>query len=143
MYTYLLTAILAAALAFGAGWQVQNWRYSNQEKLNAEQKLVDERVSAKTTLRRFDNVVIAESAATARQAVLVRNAAAAGTALSELRAQSAAAVRSADATFAACLAGVHTLRVVFDSCSGELQSISRAADAHVSDITTLSAAWPK
>ena len=143
MYTYLLTAILAAALAFGAGWQVQNWRYSNQEKLNAEQKLVDERVSAKTTLRRFDNVAVAQNEATARQAVLVRNAAAAGTALDELRAQSAAAVRSADATFSACIEGIHTLRVVFDSCSGELQSISRAADAHVSDITTLRQAWPQ
>ena len=30
LYTYAATAIVAAALAFGAGWQTQEWRYGKQ-----------------------------------------------------------------------------------------------------------------
>ena len=30
LYTYAATAIVAGALAFGAGWQVQSWRYEKQ-----------------------------------------------------------------------------------------------------------------
>lgn len=30
LYTYAATAIVAGALAFGAGWQVQEWRYGKQ-----------------------------------------------------------------------------------------------------------------
>ena len=30
LYTYAATAIVAGALAFGAGWQTQEWRYGKQ-----------------------------------------------------------------------------------------------------------------
>ena len=30
LYTYAATAIVAGALAFGAGWKVQSWRYEKQ-----------------------------------------------------------------------------------------------------------------
>lgn len=30
LYTYAATAIVAGALAFGGGWQVQSWRYEKQ-----------------------------------------------------------------------------------------------------------------
>ena len=30
LYTYAATAIVAGALSFGAGWQVQSWRYEKQ-----------------------------------------------------------------------------------------------------------------
>ena len=30
LFTYAATAVVAAALAFGAGWQTQEWRYGKQ-----------------------------------------------------------------------------------------------------------------
>lgn len=31
MYTYVATALVAGALAFGAAWKTQNWRYAAKE----------------------------------------------------------------------------------------------------------------
>jgi hypothetical protein len=37
LYTYAATAIVAGALAFGAGWQTQEWRYGKQIATTAAQ----------------------------------------------------------------------------------------------------------
>ena len=40
MYTYVVTAIVAAALAFGTAWKTQNWRYGAKE---AERQRIEAR----------------------------------------------------------------------------------------------------
>lgn len=38
LYTYAATAIVAGALAFGGGWQVQAWRWDAADKQRIEQE---------------------------------------------------------------------------------------------------------
>lgn len=43
MYTYVATAVVAAVLAFGAGWKVQAWRYDSAALEASKQVAADAR----------------------------------------------------------------------------------------------------
>ena len=49
LYTYAATAIVAGALAFGAGWQVQSWRFDAKEKQRLESEAEIRRMNEKRT----------------------------------------------------------------------------------------------
>ena len=55
LYTYAATAIVAGALAFGAGWKVQAWRYdaADADRMRAEQTAAAARESDARQQRRF------------------------------------------------------------------------------------------
>lgn len=66
LYTYAATAIVAGALAFGAGWKVQAWRYdaADADRMRAEQTAAAARESDARQQRRFADQGAARHAAT-------------------------------------------------------------------------------
>lgn len=147
LYTYAATAIVAGALAFGAGWQVQAWRYDAQiEGLKAQhaEATAKAQSDARATEKALsDKLQEAQNNATKRENKLRSDAAAARSTADGLRdtiysiradlpsySQSAAA-KTADT--AAELLGV---------CADEYRSVAEAADRIASDTVMLLDAWP-
>lgn len=139
----VITAALSAVMAFGSAWQIQNWRFDAKEKQRVEQQLTDQRTSAATAIRRVDAVSQAQSTAAVRLGVLRRSAGAARNELDGLRTSSAEALRVAGASLDACTATAATLGRLLNQCGAEYQDLGAVADRHVSDIKTLTEAWPK
>ena len=148
LYTYAATAIVAGALAFGAAWQTQEWRYGKQiadiqaqhaaALASANQKALDDTIK----MQRTKDEAIAKAEQRAAQ-----NAAAAGAArrtadglrdtIYSIRADlpsysQSAAAKTADT--AAELLGV---------CADEYRSVAEKADRHAADTVMLIEAWPK
>ena len=147
LYTYAATAIVAGALAFGAGWQTQEWRYGKQiadtaaqhatALASANQKALDDTIK----MQRTKDEAIAKAEQRAAQ-----NAAAAG-----------AARRTADglrgtlydfraslpgASTAALIARADTAAELFGACVDEYRSVAESADRHAADAVMLFEAWP-
>ena len=148
LYTYAATAIVAGALAFGAGWQTQEWRYGKQiagiqaqhatALASANQKALDDTIKMQRT--KDDAIQQAEARA-------AQNAAAA-----------AAARRTADglrgtlyefraslpnAAPATVIARADSAAELLGTCADEYRSVAEAADRIASDRQTLIDAWPK
>ena len=148
LYTYAATAIVAGALAFGAGWKVQAWRYDAQiattasqhatALASANQKALDDTIK----MQRTKDAAIQQAEQRA-----AKNAAAA-----------AAARRTADGLrdtlyqFRASLPGLAPAAVIeradtaaelLGACAAEYQDVAAAADRINSDRQTLIDAWPK
>lgn len=148
LYAYAATAIVAGALAFGAGWQTQEWRYGKQiagiqaqhatALASANQKALDDTIK----MQRTKDETIAKAERRAAQ-----HAAAA-----------AAARRTADGLrdtlyqFRASLPGLaqpaavvaaDTAAELFGQCVGALTDLAAKADAHASDALMLQQAWPR
>ena len=85
MYTYVATAILAAALSATGTWKVQQWRMDAKEKEHVEQILDAERRAAAKALRNQETVIAAQSEAARRATDLRRDAAGARAAADGLR----------------------------------------------------------
>ena len=143
MTPQLIIAAVIAAAGFGAGWQIQSWRYGAKEKEHAEQKLVEVRQSAAAAIRRADSVIAAQSASSIRAAGLRRDLDSARSELARLRIAIRDSVPATDATTAACPDRTDTVRELFAACATELQSVAGAADRHASDALMLREAWPK
>ena len=148
LYTYAATAIVAGALAFGAGWQTQEWRYGKQiadtasqhatALASANQKALDDTIK----MQRAKDEAIKAAEQRAKQ-----NAASA-----------AAARRTADGLrdtlyqFRASLPGLAPAAVIeradtaaelLGHCAGALTDLAIKADAHASDSLMLQQAWPR
>lgn len=148
LYTYAATAVVAGALAFGGGWQVQAWRYDAQIAdmqashataiADANQKALDETIKMQRT--KDDAIAKAELRA-------AQNAAAA-----------AAARRTADGlrgtlyAFRSSLPSLAPATVIeradtaaelLGACAAEYQDLAAAADRINSDRQTLIEAWPR
>ena len=148
LYTYAATAIVAGALAFGAGWKVQAWRYDAQiattaaqyaEALaSANQKALDDTIKMQRT--KDDAIKAAEQRA-------AQNAAAAASARRDadgLRAQlSGVPARIARATDSAVREYAATASVVFVECVGAYQDLAGQADGHAADVRLMQEAWPR
>ena len=148
MYTYAATAIVAGALAFGAGCKVQAWRYDAQiadiqaqhatALASANQKALDDTIK----MQRTKDEAIAKAEQRAAQ-----NAAAAGAAR-----RTADGLRDTLYSFRASLASAAPATVIeradtaaelFGQCAGALTDLAVKADAHASDALMLIDAWPK
>ena len=147
LYTYAATAIVAGALAFGAGWQTQEWRYGKQiagiqaqhatALASANQKALDDTIKMQRT--KDEAIKAAEQRA-------AKNAAAADSArraADSLRGDLASvpdrirgATRDAVDQYAA------TASVVFDQCVRRYSEVAGAAQGHAADVETLRDAWP-
>lgn len=143
MYTYLATAILAAALAFAGAWQTQNWRYGAMEKDRVTTQLETDRLAHIGDIHREERVITAQNAALGRAAVARRDAADSRNELDSVRALADSAVTAAHASHEACIVEAAALNNVFKSCAGRYQELGAAADDHANDVKTLSDAWPK
>ena len=148
LYTYAATAIVAGALAFGAGWQTQAWRYDAQiadmqashakASADAAQKAMDQTIKMQRT--KDDAIKAAEQRA-------AKNAAAADSAR-----RAADSLRSNLYSFRASLPGLtkpaaavaaDTAAELFGQCAGALTDVAAKADAHAGDALMLIEAWPK
>ena len=148
LYTYAATAIVAGALAFGAGWQTQEWRYGKQiadiqaqhatALASANQKALDDTIKMQRT--KDDAIAKAEQRA-------AQNAAAAGAAR-----RTADGLRDTLYSFRASLASAAPATVIeradtaaelFGQCAGALTDVAVKADAHASDALMLQQAWPR
>lgn len=139
LYVYLL----AALLGFGAGWQIQSWRIDAKELGYAEQELSDERSAAAAALRRADNVIAAQNEAAVRLYGLRAAAVATRGELDRLRTQSAETLRAAGASLDACIIGATAFSQLLSVCGEDFARLAATADRHVSDIKTITQAWPK
>jgi hypothetical protein len=138
----LIIAAVIAAVSFGGAWQIQSWRFTAKENERAQQQLADQRSSAAGAIRRADNVIAAQSAATSRDAVLRRDAAGARTALVGLHDATEQAMRDAAATHAACVERTATLSELLRAVAQAGGEVSAQADRHANDAQTLIEAWP-
>lgn len=148
LYTYAATAIVAGALAFGAGWQTQEWRYGKQiadisqkhaiALASANQKALDDTIKMQRT--KDEAIAKAEQRA-------AKNAAAADSA-----SRTADSLRSTLYSFRASLPGLaqpaaavaaDTAAELFGQCAGTLADVAAKADAHASDSLMLLEAWPR
>lgn len=149
IYTHAAAALLAGAIAFTAGWQVQGWRLGAQiATIRAEQ--ADALAGATAAARaqeatRFSTVQKAQDDATKRAQTARADATAARAELERLRAVLAARPRSpagAD-TAAACAVRADARSVVLAECAGALTELAGQADRLNADRLMLMEAWPR
>ena len=143
MNPQLIIAALIAAAGFASGWHVQTIRYTAKEAQNAKQELVQIRQSAATTVRRMDNTLLAENAATDRAVVLRRDLDGARTELERLRITLTHRVPGTATATGACAVGTPAVDQLLFECAADLTEMAGKADRHANDAKTLSEAWPK
>lgn len=141
--TYLATGLLSAAVAFGTAWQIQDWRADAHEKDRIKQQADDEREAGARERGRIANVVDAQNAARAREVRLRADADGARTAVVGLRASTDAALAAAGASHEACLVSAAATGELFNASAEKYRALAEVADRHVSDLQTLTDAWPK
>jgi len=143
MYTYVATAILAAALSATGTWKIQQWRMDAKEKEHVEQILDAERRAAAKALRNQETVIAAQSEAARRSATLRRDAAGARAAADGLRSATDQTLRDAAASLDACTVRANTLGELFVTVEEAGRGMAQKADLHANDLKTLTDAWPK
>ena len=139
----LILALIIALTGFGSAWKIQDWRYGAREAEHAQQILADQRLSAAVAIRRADNVIDAQNAATIRDRGLRDAAAGARAALVGLHDAAGRAMRDAEASHSTCVDAATAQRAVLTQCAESYQGMAEVADRHVSDIKTLIDASPK
>lgn len=164
--THIAAALVAGALAFGAAWQVQAWRYGEQisdlKREHAEavassaNQISDLKLehaeavasSAKSALKLTEhyreNANAAVKKAEARAAQNKRDADALRAELDGLRGDIADVperIRSATREAVDQYAAAAT--VVFGECAARYSELAVSATGHASDVQTMMDAWPK
>ena len=152
--TYWLQLVLIAAgiaVGFGAAWNLQGIRLDSLEvefakyRLDMERQASEARQAAfKQQAAWFQEKEDALNAARLRENILRRDVATAQSAARGLR-DDLTALRervSAD-TVEACRRYVGTLSDVLSECSDKYSEVAGVADQCVSDVQTLTEAWPK
>lgn len=148
LITHTAAAVLGAALADTAAWQVQGWRLGGQiTTLQASHASERARASQaawaaeRATAIRYQGAL---NVARTREAALQRDAARARALSDGLREQAAhAARRIADGAAPAAVAEYATaVGELFADCSRAHQELARQADGHAADATALRDAWP-
>ena len=148
LYTYAATAIVAGALAFGAGWQTQEWRYGKQiagiqaqratALASANQKALDDTIKMQRTK---DDAIKAAEQRAKTQAANAANARADADRLRGTLYDFRASLPNAST--AALIARADTAAELFGACVDEYRSVAESADRHAADAVMLFEAWPK
>lgn len=143
----IISALLAAALAFATAWQAQSWRY---ERLIAEQQagqalqLAQSHADARAAQAALDAKYQGALNDARRRETSLRESAAAARAesdgLRQLAADTARRLAAAPAT--AVLDYAATASGLLADCSAAYQGLAATADGHTSDVRTLMQAWP-
>lgn len=148
LYTYAATAIVAGALAFGAGWQTQEWRYGKQiagiqaqhatALASANQKALDDTIKMQRTK---DDAIKAAQDRAKREAA---NAVAARSERDGLRAQlESVTVQLSSASCPSIRQYATTLTGLFDQCAGAFEGMAGKAQGHAADARLMLESWPK
>lgn len=148
IYTHVLAAILAAALAGWGGWAVNGWRLGEQiatiKAAQIEAVNAATREARATESRRFLEVQNAQANATKRAQVARADSAAAHSELSRLRdAIAAPPVCVPGDTASASDVGTDTAGVVLSECGQALTDLAATADRLHADRMMLLESWPR
>lgn len=143
MNPQIIIAAIIAAMGFGSAWQIQSWRYGAKESERVQLLLIDREAQAARALRNSDTVIAAQNAAAARIVVLRRDGDSARNQLVSLSNAADEALRRAKAGHDASLNTATAAVNILKQCGKEYAGLAEVADRHVSDIQTLTAAWPK
>ena len=147
MSPQLLIAAIIAAIGFSGGfgvaWKMQAGTINAKDAQYAESKLAQVQQSAAADIRRLDNTITAQRAATARSVALRRDLDSARSELERLRDTLARPVPGTSAAADACPERTDPARQLLAACATELQAVAGAADRHASDAQALVEAWPK
>lgn len=147
MSPQLLIAAVIAAIGFSGGfglaWKMQAGTINANEAQYAEQKLAQVQQSAAASIRRTDNVIIAQNEATTRAIRLRRDLDGARNELDRLRDTINSDMPRTGDTGDACTERTDPARELLAACATELQSVAGAADRHANDAKALTDAWPK
>ena len=143
MSPQLLIAAIIAAASFGTAWRIQDWRFDAKEKTHAEQKLAQVQLSAAADIRRMDNTIQAQRAATSRAVALRRDLDSSRSELERLRDTLARPVPGTSAAADACVESGSKRNVVLLECLASYEALARDADLWKNDALMLRDAWPK
>lgn len=139
----LVSAMLAGSTAWGVAWKIQSGRMAQLEKEYAEKALDEAKELRLLENRRAAGLAEAQNAAARRDAGLRADAANARAGADSLRDTARALVAEARTGHEACVVRATALSSVLSKCSVSYQELADRADRHVSDIITLTEAWPK
>ena len=135
--------VLLLSLAFGGGWQINQWRHDSHEKQAIEAAAVQERELHAMEQKRSSNVIAAQNVARTRETALRRDADSARDALDRLRTQSDAALQSARSSHDACIVTSVAATELLNQCGKRYTELGATADRHASDSMMLIESWPK
>ena len=135
--------IFSAALSFGAGWQVQNWRFGAKEKEHETQ-----RISELEQQRLADTVQLAKLGAVQKAAetrALALRRAADNARAESIGLRDAIATLSRQPVTEATASNQRAFAIgeLLAECGDKYQALGAVADRHASDVKTLSEAWPQ
>lgn len=148
LYTYAATGLVALAIGFGGGWEVQAWRYGAQiasiKQDNSDAIASSAKSALKLTEHYRENADAAVQKAEVRMAQNKRDADGLRDELDGLRGDLATVPgRIRNATREAVDQYASAATVVFDQCTRRYSEMAGAASGHASDVETLREAWPK
>lgn len=144
IYTYVLVAIVSAAISGWGVWQVQNWRYGEKEAERIAQVLEDNRLNRVAEQKQAKTVIGAINAARQRETIARVDAAGAQSERDRLR-NDLDKLKSdlPGLTADACRERAATVTELFDRCTDAYQGMAGKAQRHADDTLTLEQAWPK
>ena len=138
----LISAAVAAAMGFGAAWQIQGHFILKTELAAKDERINQQRVARATSERYSAALSKAQTDAQARRTVIAAAVDSNGAVLIGLR-HTADSVRSSATTDAARDAYGDAITKLFDQCSETLVRVAVEADGHVSDKAALIESWPR
>lgn len=147
--THAAVGIVCALLAATGAWKVQDWRYGTTiQSMRAEYALAQtaaERSAADAERRMTRQISEAQHEAAKRQQAARRDADNLRAERDRLRDETADAAQRgmSAATTDAGRSATAALRVVFDQCTAEYESMARDAQGHADDTLMLQRAWPR
>jgi len=139
----IITAAIAAALGFAAGYQWQADNITQLELQHEQQRVSDTRAAFQKLEFDSQRVRAAQTKAKVRRADSVVRRHGADNLASGVRSTATTAMQASSASLDACNRNADTLRTVFGACVSEYVSVAENADGHASDVLTLQEAWPK
>ena len=137
MSPQLLIAAIIAAIGFSGGfgvaWKMQAGTINAKDAQYAESKLAQVQQSAAADIRRLDNTITAQRAATARSVALRGDLDSALSELERLRSAIAGTVPAASDATGACVERTNTADQLLLECAADLTELAGKADRHASD----------
>ena len=143
MNPLLISALVSAALSFGAAWQIQSWRIDSLKLENANEQLAREQSANQRLADAQAKVTQAQDAAKAATDRIRRDAAGANSADVGLRDTLAASVRAAHTDLQACTRQVDALGELLTASTDLSRRLAAEADEWSVQAVTLQDAWPK
>ena len=143
MNPLLISALLSAAVSFGAAWQIQGWRMDSYKSEVVNEQLSRERSSRQALADAQAAVQAAQDAAKAATARVRRDIDGARTADVGMRDALANAVRSAHTDLQTCGRQVDALGELLTASTDLSRRMAAEADEWAVHGVTLQEAWPK